>query len=85
MPGFPVHRHLPEFAQTSIELMMPCNHLIFCCPFLLLPSIFPSISELTPHQVAKVVAGRQMVAGTESGGRAMALKWELQFQHQSFQ
>ena len=27
----------------TIELMMPSNHLIFCCPLLLLPSIFPSI------------------------------------------
>ena len=27
----------------SIELVMPPNHLIFCCPLLLLPSIFPSI------------------------------------------
>ena len=27
----------------SIELVMPSNHLILCCPFLLLPSIFPSI------------------------------------------
>ena len=27
----------------SIELMMPSNHLIFCRPLLLLPSIFPSI------------------------------------------
>ena len=27
----------------SIELVMPSNHLILCCP-LLLPSIFPSIS-----------------------------------------
>ena len=34
---------------TSIELMMPCNHLILCCPLLLLPSIFPSINELTLH------------------------------------
>ena len=25
-----------------IELLMPSNHLILCCPFLLLPSIFPS-------------------------------------------
>ena len=25
------------------ELMMPSNHLILCCPLLLLPSIFPSI------------------------------------------
>ena len=28
---------------TSIELMMPSNHLILCCPLLFLPSIFPSI------------------------------------------
>ena len=35
----------------STELMMPSNHLILCCPLLLLPSIFPSkrvfFSELT--------------------------------------
>ena len=37
----------------SIESVMPSNHLIICHPFLLLPSIFPSIrmfsNELTPH------------------------------------
>ena len=27
----------------SIMLVMPANHLILCCPLLLLPSIFPSI------------------------------------------
>ena len=27
----------------SIESVMPSNHLIFCCPLLLLPSVFPSI------------------------------------------
>ena len=27
----------------SIELVMPSNYLILCCPLLLLPSIFPSI------------------------------------------
>ena len=27
----------------SIKSVMPFNHLILCCPFLLLPSIFPSI------------------------------------------
>ena len=41
-PGFPVHHHLTELAQTmSIESAMPSNHLILCRP--LLPSIFPSI------------------------------------------
>ena len=37
----------------AIESMMPSNHLILCHPFLLLPSIFPSIrvfpSESTLH------------------------------------
>ena len=37
----------------SIRLVMPSNHLILCCPFLLLPSIFPSIrvfsNESTLH------------------------------------
>ena len=28
---------------TSIESVMPCNHLILCRPLRLLPSIFPSI------------------------------------------
>ena len=32
----------------SIESMMPSNHLILCCPFLLLPSIFSSISGSFP-------------------------------------
>ena len=31
----------------SIESVMPSNHLIFCLPFLLLPSIFPSIRVFT--------------------------------------
>ena len=54
MPGFPVLHYLPEFAQTHvIESVRPSNHLIFCCPLLLLPSIFPSImvfsSEMALH------------------------------------
>ena len=43
-PGLPVHHQLQESSQTmSIESVMPSNHLIICCPLLLLPSIFPSI------------------------------------------
>ena len=34
-------RSLPKL--MSIESVMPSNHLILCCPLLLLPSIFPSI------------------------------------------
>ena len=31
----------------SIELVIPSSHLILCCPLLLLPSIFPSIWEMS--------------------------------------
>ena len=43
-PGLPVHQQLPESTKPmSTESVMPSNHLILCCPLLLLPSIFPSI------------------------------------------
>ena len=35
----------------SIELVMPSNHLILCCPLLLLPSIFPSIRVFSSEPV----------------------------------
>ena len=38
-------RSPPKF--MSIELVMPSNHLIFCRPLLLLPSIFPNIRVFT--------------------------------------
>ena len=49
----PVNCSIPAFtvltiSQSMLKLMstepvMPSNHLILCCPLLLLPSIFPSI------------------------------------------
>ena len=42
-PGSSVLHHLPDFAQMSIESVMPSNYLILYCPLLLLPSIFASI------------------------------------------
>ena len=35
----------------SIELVMPPNHLILCCPLLLLPSIFPNIRAFSNESV----------------------------------
>ena len=35
----------------SIKLVMPSNHLILCCPLLLLPSIFPSIRVFSKESV----------------------------------
>ena len=38
----------------SIESVMPSNHLIFCCPLLLLPSIFPSIRVFSNESVLHI-------------------------------
>ena len=38
----------------SIELVMPSNHLILCCPLLLLPSIFPSIRVFSSESVLRI-------------------------------
>ena len=39
------------FKLVSMELVMPSNHLILCCPLLLLPSIFPSIRVFSNESV----------------------------------
>ena len=38
----------------SIESVMPSNHLILCCPLLLLPSIFPSIRVFSSESVLHI-------------------------------
>ena len=54
-PGFPVHHHLPELAQTHVfESVMPSSHLILCLPLLLLPSIFPSIRVFSNQSVLRI-------------------------------
>ena len=51
-PGFPVHHQLLELLKLlSIEAVMPSNHLILCCPFLLPPSVFPSIRVFSNESV----------------------------------
>ena len=75
-PGTAVHQASLSITNSqsllklmSIESVMPSNHLIFCHPLLVLPSIFPSIRVFSrvssSHQVAKLL--------------------EFQLQHQSFQ
>ena len=54
---------------TSIELVMPSNHLILCCLLLLLPSVFLSTGSFPMSQ------------HFSSGGQRL----ELQHQYQSFQ
>ena len=38
----------------SIESVMPSNHLILCCPLLLLPSIFPSKRVFSNESVLRI-------------------------------
>ena len=38
----------------SIELVMPSNHLLLCCPLLLLPSIFPCIRVFSNGSVLRI-------------------------------
>ena len=49
--GFSISQSLHKL--VSVELVMPSNHLILCCPLLLLSSIFPNIrvfsNELALH------------------------------------
>ena len=51
MPGFSVHH---QFKHMSIALVMPSNHLLLCCPLLLLPSIFPSIRAFSSESVLHI-------------------------------
>ena len=54
-PGFPIPHHLLELLKLmSIESVMPPNHVIFCRPLLLLPSIFPSIRVFSNESVLRI-------------------------------
>ena len=53
----------------AIELVVPSNHLILCCPLLLLPSIFPSIRVFSNKSVLCIKWSKY---------------WSFNFSHQSF-
>ena len=38
----------------SVESVMPSNHLILCCPLLLLPSVFPSIGVFSSESALPI-------------------------------
>jgi len=38
----------------SIESVMPSNHLVLCCPLLLLPSVFPSIRVFSNESALRI-------------------------------
>ena len=47
-------KQLSSSSSMSTESMMPSNHLILCCPLLLLPSIFPSIRVFSNESVLHI-------------------------------
>ena len=51
-PSFTISRSLLRL--MSFESGMPSNHLILCCPLLLLPSIFPSIRIFSSESVLHI-------------------------------
>jgi len=51
-PSITNSRSLPKI--TSIESVMPSNHLILCHPLFLLPSIFPSIRVFSNESVLRI-------------------------------
>ena len=53
-PGFPITNSWSVLKCMSIILVMPSNHLILCCPLLLLPSIFPRIGVFSSDSVLHI-------------------------------
>ena len=55
MLGFPVLHHLPDLLKlTSIESVLPSNHLVLCHPLLFLLSVFPSIRVFSSQSVLRI-------------------------------
>ena len=50
--SFTISQNLLKF--MSIVFVMPSNHLILCCPLLLLPSIFPSIRVFSNESALRI-------------------------------
>ena len=51
MPGFRITNSWSLLKLMSIKLVTLPNHLILCCPLLLLPSIFPSIRGFSNESI----------------------------------
>ena len=53
--GFPVRHQLLKLVQTYVHtVVMPFNHLMLCCPLLLLPSVFPQIRVFPNESVLHI-------------------------------
>ena len=54
-PGLSVHHQLRSLPKLmSIKSVMPSNHFILCCPFLLLPSVSPRIRVFSDESVLRI-------------------------------
>ena len=54
-PGFPVYHQLQSLLKlTSIESVMPSNHLLLCRPLFLPPSIFPTVRIFSKESVLRI-------------------------------
>ena len=52
-PGLPVHHQLPESTQTHVHCVGDAiQHLLLCCPLLLLPSSFPASGSVQMSQLS---------------------------------
>ena len=85
----PIAAHQASLSNTNsrsllklifIESVMPFNHLILCCPLLLLPSVFPSIRVFFPNDSVLLIINTSKY---HSILRIKVLK--LQFHHQTLQ
>ena len=66
-PGLPVHHQLPKSTQTHVHWVgVPSNHLILFHPFLLLPSIFPSIRVFSNESALRIRWPKYWVSASTS-------------------
>ena len=65
--SFTIFRSLLKL--MSIDFVILSNHLIFCCPLLLLPSVFPSVRAFFTESALCIIWPKH---------------WEFQVQHKSF-
>ena len=52
--SLPITNCQSSLKLMSIESVMPTNHLFFCCPLLLPPSIFPSIGVFSNESILHI-------------------------------
>ena len=74
-PRLPCPSPSPRVCSDSCPLSqwLPCNHLILCCPLLLLPSIFPSIRVFS-NESALCIRGPRIGASASAPVLSMNIK-----------